>query len=322
VEESEDSKLCGCCGQLKNTVTVGPKGDLGFYTDDQEGFNLQFFMGDEQYLICSECISEIKTGFNYVSSKLDFWARRPINRDGGIEFYLIPTVIQTTDDSDASIDRLKEVLRVIENARTILADRGIQTEIPGPVLDAAQNAALPAHAKKTSRRPKKTTARRESDPKSVDLLQLFNEIDNTELVSFRLILFNHPPGNASAFHNFYNIAQISSIHINHLKNALHHLTLSSWNNNPFNQVEKFELWKLINAFGKFGFKPFYMALVGGEKVKRTLILQAARINIRRSFFQDAMSLDSTFEDSLYFNQRITILDQYLFLMNQLQLLED
>lgn len=323
-EIRKDGKICGCCGELKNDVAIGPTEELGFFTNDQKGFKLGYFHENSQYEICAACQQEIIAGFNYINQELTFWAKKPSKQEEGIEYYLIPIISGDAINIDKSIQLLRTTLKNLKNTRDQIALTSLNDEInQAKILDRAKSEITDSNKSKKKLSKLTIKVKEQPEPKSVDLIELFEKVNVDSMLSFRIILFSHPSGQSKAYHNIYDVINISRFHFDKLKDSYSKLQKETWWNNPFNKPEKFQLWKLKNVFGDHKFKMFYSALIGGSTVSRNELIKNARLNIRRSFFQEALELsDTTYEDAKYFIDRMTVLNQYLFLMKELNLLNE
>lgn len=312
--------LCHTCGRQKILVGPGPTKRVGFFTTNQKGFELAFFdqvkykkKGSTQFVVCEDCYHMMVAGFNYVASELTFTAMRGDRSHREVEYYLIPCLVGMAPDTGVEQRRLlKRILDDIKNARIEVAERVKMQgrKKPDEIEDA-----------ETAREQASITNYDLKNTEALDLLATIKEKDPSilEHVSFRLIFFSHPAGNASAFHDVYGIVDFQPKDLEKLLEALEKLRNSVWD---YGRRNSFRLWRLSQTFGKNRFKHYYFALLGGRPVNKRDVLRTAKSAMARSFFNEAQELGNTqYDEAQYFQTRMMTLNQYLFLMNSLELLQ-
>ncbi|MHA1972509.1 MAG: hypothetical protein ACTSW1_05940 [Candidatus Hodarchaeales archaeon] len=286
---SSDSKnkqgVCEGCGRLTDT-SDGLTGELGFYTVDQKGFAYSFQTNDK-YQLCDDCKKNVEKGFSYVKEHQTVYLGDRGKNENPYMLYVIP-VVENPDD-------LPVVLKKVDLARKESKLQKIR-----------EAGAVATKAKKSKEGKKKTT----KDSKMDFFEMLPVRVGKTEPpFSLLLVVFYHPKGQSSAFHNIISIDFLDYTRIIRLSQQLSKLNLD-WG-------EQLTLKDIYFIFGQHKFRKYITSLLNLKQMDLRQLCKDAYLNLKVDFFRQVAKPE---ESSNYIGLNLKRLNSFIRLSRSLNLL--
>ncbi|MHA1797085.1 MAG: hypothetical protein ACTSVY_01445, partial [Candidatus Helarchaeota archaeon] len=274
-QESKSKKvtkgICEGCGK-QGELSKGLFGEIGFYTIDQNSFKYPF-LGNLPYQLCEKCKFYAEKGFDYVKNNLKLYLGSRGPNKPPFEMYVIPII----DEIDDLPSVLKKIKFSVEQRKDV---NGIKH---------AANAALSAKESQLSDETKlnvdKESEKKIDEPKGrLDLTNMFSNIiedffeKKRKRIRFSLlfILFYHPEGQSSMFHNIISIDFMDYERIIKLGEAIRDLE---------NSGERFYFRDLYHEFGVHKFRVYLSKFLNLSKMSLSTLCKDAYINSKKDFFQ-------------------------------------
>jgi hypothetical protein len=280
--------ICQICGK-EEMVREGPKGDLGFYTDDQKGF-VPIHL-DNSYTICQECNSYLIAGRNFIQSNLEFKLMNRGSRTKPLN-PLLAYFIPYNEDSE----KLEQILRIIETFQK--EDReGLKGLAKKDIIDFEMEEIIEADME-------------DKEEENLQLKDGFELLNIPINISFSLliVIFYHPEGQSSSFHNIKRIIHLNADEINKINSV--YRTLRKEKNRSFS------LRSLYYLFGQHKMEQYVYSILSLQKMNKRTLYRDVYQNLKQSFLEDALNPNKTAST----RPTMHTFTSYLFMVKELDLL--
>nr|MDO8115585.1 TM1802 family CRISPR-associated protein [Candidatus Sigynarchaeota archaeon] len=262
---------CSICGREDVSIEELPTKQIGFFSDDQWSTQLKFT--SDAPMICINCSTNVKKGYNYVKKNLRFFISSRGKKNNPFEMYILPY------SPDNSI--VKSVLQDIEEIRATITAKA-KEGMAGAISRARIATVLEKREKPAEKKEDENEANAEKSETMdyFDALLQPSTIDDAKaaLLSFMIVIFTHPEGNASDFHNVLDIILADGISLKRLGLAIKHVT------NRYN-VQPSILRRLYNVIGRFYYPKFLGDLIRLVPIDREQFFRNGYLNTKQAFLQ-------------------------------------
>ncbi|MEX2757890.1 MAG: TM1802 family CRISPR-associated protein [Candidatus Sigynarchaeota archaeon] len=305
---------CAICGTGDVEIVDMLKKDIGFFTDDQWSTGLKF--SADAPATCTACVSDIKNGFNYVKKNLQFYLSSRGKNKNPFQMYIIPY--------SPHRDILKDIL---DDIKAIGTQGSRSKNRSSPIADAGKRGRVAAviDNKKNNEAAIMPSEPGDDDENEgidyIDALLRPSIIDDSKLkwVTYMIVIFVHPEGNASSFHNVMDVILADGSTLKKLGAKVEEVA-RRFNTTPA------AFKKLPYVITDYYYPRFLSDLLRLEPVDRTTFFKQAYKKNKKGFIQFAKSvLDSRLanfspqDDARYIGSNMFILEMTNALMEGLAL---
>jgi hypothetical protein len=305
---SEQEGMCMICGQSGVTVEKLPMKQVGFFTDDQWSTNLKFNTGIP--VACKGCVTDVKKGFTFVKKNLRFFIAGRGKNKNPFEMYLLPystdlallkrvldDIARIRNGQDASVAKKDagggavqraRVVAVLEkettasqiappNAPSKKKEKGKDAGIRRPSLMASFEMAVQGGAQ--------DGADAEEGADYIEALLRPSTLDDETVrcLTYMVVLFTHPEGNASAFHNVLDAILADGVALKKLGAKIYQVTEKY-------KVKPGILKGLSHVVGEFYYPKFLADLLRMTPVDRELFYRNAYSETKQGFMQSIKTI--------------------------------